>query len=37
MHHKNTEKEGGKSFGMLINKKKYIQDAIKKSKTQYAQ
>jgi beta-carotene 3-hydroxylase len=36
MHHKNTGKEGGESFGMLIIKKKYIQDAIKKSKTQYA-
>ena len=36
MHHKNTGKEGGESFGMLIIKRKYIQDALKKSKTQYA-
>ena len=36
MHHKNTGKEGGESFGMLIIKKKYIQDAAKKSKILYA-
>jgi beta-carotene 3-hydroxylase len=33
MHHKNIGKEGGESFGMLIIKKKYIQAALKQSKT----
>jgi len=35
MHHKNIGKEGGESFGMLIIKKKYIQAALKQSKTLY--
>jgi beta-carotene 3-hydroxylase len=34
MHHKNTGKEGGESFGMLIIKRKYIQAALNQSKTQ---
>jgi beta-carotene 3-hydroxylase len=32
MHHKNIGKDGGESFGMLIIKKKYIQDALKQTK-----
>jgi beta-carotene 3-hydroxylase len=33
MHHKNIGKDGGESFGMLIIKQKYIQAALKQSKT----
>ena len=33
MHHKNTGKEGGESFGMLIIKNKYIKDALKKHRS----
>jgi beta-carotene 3-hydroxylase len=36
MHHKNTGKEGGESFGMLIIKRKYVQAALKQSKTRFA-